>query len=125
MEEKPLAPISPMAADQMPTHMAYLRRDVDTLAKNSESSFKELKESLKELVSKSPTRQEFEDLKKEVVNSSASLETLKGDKKWVMGAAAVLILLQGAILFSARLYIKNMVQESLKDALSAYNITVE
>lgn len=71
-------------------------------------------------------RLEADELDQKRLNESLvnSVESFKGDRKWLFGAFAMLIILQGALLLLLNLYIKNVVQTSVKEALSAYNIEV-
>ncbi len=133
METKETAPtVFPSAPAEIGIHIAYIRRDIDQIKKDHSDAHKELQSTLKDLVEKTPSRGEFEDLKK-LVDTKANtidkqqeaIDGIRGDRKWIMGAAAVLILLQGALLLLARLYIESVVGSSLKSALSAYNIIIQ
>lgn len=104
----------------MGIHLGYIRRDMDEMKKNQDASHREIQSTLKELLDKSPTRKEFDEVKQNVDRHQELVESLRGDRKWVIGAVSVLIFLQGALVLLAKLYIENVVSH----ALSMYNISI-
>lgn len=128
MEKEAAPTVFPKNPTEMGIHLAYIRRDVDEMKKQNEASSRDIQAALKELVDRTPTRKEFDELKNEVSKKADSsdkqneiIEGLVGDRKWAIGALTVLIFLQGALILLAKLYIQNVV----RDTLSAYNIKVE
>ncbi len=124
--------VFPVSPSDIGIHVAYIRRDIDQIKKDHSDAHKELQSTLKELVDNTPTRGEFEDLKtlvgtkaNTIDKQQEAIDAIKGDRKWIMGAAAVLILLQGALMLLARLYIQSVVTETIKTSLAQFNITVQ
>ncbi len=55
---------------------------------------------------------------------SDKVDNLGGDRKWIIGAAATLILLQGVLVYFARLYIADVARTVVFDTLSRYDIEI-
>lgn len=113
---------------ELSIHIEYIRDRINLNNQERKSDMVEIKGTLKELVEKTPTRSEYLELQKDVASNIAltklntdTIDSLRGDRKWAIGALSVLIILQGALVLLAKLYIENIVRETL----SAYNIEVK
>lgn len=77
-----------------------------------------LNQKLEELVEKSPTRTEFEQLKKEVAGHAVNITTFLSDRKVLMVIGTIIVGLQVIIGLFFRLYVGSVVD----DKISSYNI---
>ena len=73
-------PVESMTPQNVPVHMAYMRRDLDSLTRNFETSSKEQTTLLKEIRDNSPSRKEFEELRGHVDGKASNADFDKLEK---------------------------------------------
>lgn len=88
-DQKTPAPI-PIQGD-VGVHLAYIRRDIDTIKKNQEDGMKDLKSDIKDLKDGYVSHAEFNDLKNDVDKSMIRREEFDPIKKLVYGMVALVL----------------------------------